>query len=965
MPSAKYLICLLLMLSAFPSFAQKEEAEDSLVRLVSADTLRQVERNGVTYRRATGDATFLHNNTYLLCDTALWNVQTRIIEAIGHVRIIQDRTELESEKMIYRIDRDLAEFRGNVVQLRDKDNNTLRTSHLDYNTKDSVAVFREGGSMRDKDGQIIESETGTYDSKIKTFTFSRDVNMFTDSIFVKTTRLKYESDKNLATFGYGTNAWQETNMLSADAGWYDRGREIFFFRNNVHVMSETQEGWSDSLYFYRNTMNVDMLGNAQVTDTTRNVSGIAGHINYVDSLSRVTMLRKPAVLARTDQDGQIDTVYFGADTLIYRTVRMCDIDSVTIAEAAVRKSNLDIDPVTEFRRKAAQEAAQKAAEAAANDPNRPPDPKKSSGQKKAGGTSSASGTGTLSSASGTSSVSGAPSSVNGAMSSEASVSASAASETPVSSSGEAPASVSGTPSSVTEAAAADTLSALPVADSLPKPSVADSLSASSGDSLAVSVDGFPGLAAADSAGVFPSDSSAVDSTAVQPLDTTKIGFVTALRNVKIYRKNMQVICDSLEYSDLDSLARLFKSPVIWNEVRQQYSSDSVTAVIRNQTMERVSLMSNAFIHIQEDSTHYDQIRGAEMMAYFSPQNELERFDALGGASAIFYLEENDALATANKKESKMLSAYFKDGNLHRVYYFDTAVSDAYPVAQMTSEDQQLKGFSWTPEKRPADRYAITSQKLRHPQRKTYSAVPRAAFVQTGIYFPGYIDGIYVQIAERDSLEKVRERERAIRERELERLEEIRVRDSLFTADSLKAVADSIARADSLKTVADSLHVADSLAAIDSARLAAKADSTVVLTKQQLREQAKAERAEKRARKKTEKEARWAELDKRDAAKEKAKADKKLAKERRRKLKLLQATEAELMRENAEIEKYMEKFSSEKAKKEAKAAKKAAKEAARKSRKPPKPDKKTVTPPPVAEDAAQEAASAASPPDSAL
>lgn len=943
MPSAKYLICLLLMLSAFPAFAQKEEAEDSLVRLVSADTLRQVERNGMTYRRATGNATFLHNNTYLLCDTALWNVQTRIIEAIGHVRIIQDRTELESEKMIYRIDRDLAEFRGNVVQLRDKDNNTLRTSHLDYNTKDSVAVFREGGSMRDKDGQIIESETGTYDSKIKTFTFFRDVNMFTDSIFVKTTRLKYESDKNLATFGSGTNAWQETNMLSADAGWYDRGREIFFFRNNVHVMSETQEGWSDSLYFYRNTMNVDMFGNAQITDTTRNVSGVGGHISYTDSLSRVVMLRNPAVIAKTDQNGQVDTVYFGADTLIYRTVRKCDIDSASIAAAAVRKSNLDIDPVTEFRRKAAQEAAQRAAEAAANDPNRPPDIKKGSGSQPAG----------------------PPAAQSGEAKAPAMPAASDSVSSPAASQ---PADSSGI-------ALPDSLASVqgPVLQSADSLTAGDSVSVAGGDSLAVSAAdslGFAaadslGFAAADSTGVFPADSSVVDSTAVQPLDTTKIGFVTALRNVKIYRQNMQVICDSLEYSDLDSLARLFKSPVIWNEVRQQYSCDSVIAVIRNQTMEKVSLMSNAFIHMQEDSTHYDQIRGAEMMAYFSPENELERFDALGGASAIFYLEENDALATANKKECKMLSAYFKDGDLHRVYYFDTAVSDAYPVAQMTSEDQHLKGFSWTPEKRPADRYAITSQKLRHPQRKTYSAVPRAAFVQTGIYFPGYIDGIYVQIAERDSLEKVRERERAIRERELERLEEIRVRDSLFTADSLKAVADSIARADSLKTVADSLHVADSLAAIDSARLAAKADSTVVLTKQQLREQAKAERAEKRARKKAEKEARWAELDKRDAAKEKAKADKKLAKERRRKLKLLQATEAEVMRENAEIEKYMEKFSSEKAKKEAKAAKKAAKEAARKSRKPPKPDKKTVTPPPVAEDAAQEAASAASPPDSAL
>ena len=99
------------------------------------------EINGQSLRKVTGPATFLHNNTYLLCDTALWNVDTKIIDAIGNVKIIQEETELQSEKMVYYIDRDLAEFRGNVVQLRDKDNNILRTRNLDYNTKDSIAVF--------------------------------------------------------------------------------------------------------------------------------------------------------------------------------------------------------------------------------------------------------------------------------------------------------------------------------------------------------------------------------------------------------------------------------------------------------------------------------------------------------------------------------------------------------------------------------------------------------------------------------------------------------------------------------------------------------------------------------------------------------------------------------------------------------------------------------------------------------
>ena len=830
-----FLFFSLLLLSVFPAKAQENEQEDSLVRLVQADTLRQTERDGRTYRRATGNAVFLHNNTYLLCDTAVWDVESRVIEAIGSVRIQQEQTELESDRMFYYIDRDLAEFRGNIVQLRDKDNNLLRTRHLDYNTKDSVAVFMNGGSMRDKDGQIIESQRGTYDSKIKEFNFSRDVNMFTDSIFVETTTLRYESERNFATFGRCTNAWQEDNMLSADAGWYDRNREIFFFRNNVHVMSDTQEGWCDSLFFYRNTMDVDMFGNAQVTDTTRNVSAVAGHINYIDTLSRVTLLRKPAVIARTEENGQVDTVYFGADTLIYYTKRMCDIDSAVVAAAGTRKATLDIDPVSEYRHKAAEEAARAAAEAAKNDPNRPPDiPKSKNHQENA---------------------------------------AAPAEESP--------------------------------RDSLTVSS-RDSLTASPRDSLLTSSSDSTASAMSDSTASAVSDSSAM----VQPVrDTTEIGFVTALRNVKIYRKNMQIICDSLEYSDLDSLARLFKSPVIWNEVTQQFNADSVTAVIRNQMMEKVSLMSNAFIHIQEDTAHYDQIKGTEMVAYFNEDSELERFDALGGASAIFYLEENDALATANRKESKMLSAYFREGNIHRVYYFDTAVSDAYPVAQMSPDDQKLKGFSWTPEKRPADRYAVTPLELRAPQRQDYSAVPRAAYEQTDIYFPGYMDNIYVQIAVRDSLAEVRERQRAIEEREQQRLEQQRLRDSIQLADSLsrKALADSLAFADSLKAVADSLHIADSLAALDSARLAAQADSSVVLTKAQLREKARAERAEKKAQRLAAKEARWEALDRRDAEKERIKEEKKLMKERRRKLKLLQAMEEERQKEELKLEKYKSRF----------------------------------------------------------
>ena len=98
---------------------QKEEAEDSLVRLLSGKSAQLLEIDGMSYRKIVGPAVFFHNNTYLHCDTALWNVDTRIIDAIGNVRIVQEQTELQSEKKQYCIDSDLAELRGDIVQPRD------------------------------------------------------------------------------------------------------------------------------------------------------------------------------------------------------------------------------------------------------------------------------------------------------------------------------------------------------------------------------------------------------------------------------------------------------------------------------------------------------------------------------------------------------------------------------------------------------------------------------------------------------------------------------------------------------------------------------------------------------------------------------------------------------------------------------------------------------------------------------
>lgn len=873
-------LTILLAVAAFlPLKAQQQtEQSDSLVRLLKSQYVQMVDVEGGRYRKVVGPARFLHNDTYLLCDTAYWNVETNIIDAWGNVSILQEETVLTSDKLIYLVDSDLAQFRGSLVELTDKDHNTLRTRHLDYNTKDSVAVFMNGGSMRDKDGQIIESRNGTYDSKISTFTFENEVNMFTDSIFVKTRDLVYESDLNLATFGRGTNAWKEDNMLSAESGWYDREKELFLFTDKVHVMSVDQEGWCDSLYFDRMSTGVEMLGNAQITDTTRNVYALAGRLEYVDSVSRVTLTRKPAVITQTEtEDGGVDTVYLGADKLVYFTMKMCDINPSVIKDAEKRLEALNTDPVGSFRKKAAEEAAKAAEEAAKQDPNY-------------------------------------------------------------------------RPKTAPKASAAPGLDSLRTAlvDSLArnKAAIAEAGSlAADGDSLKnpilPMVPGVMNNAVSMPDSLMTADSTAaVDSSAIAPPDTTKIGFLEALGNVKIFRKDMQVVCDSLTYTDLDSLARLFKEPIVYQEIVRQYKADSISIVVNEGALEKASLMSNAFITIQEDTSHYNQIKGTEMMAYFDEKGGLKRFDVLGGASALFFLEENGALATVNRTDSKMMSATFKNGEIQRIYYFEEAKNDGYPVVQLGQDDRQLKGYSWDPDRRPADRYAVTPLKLRPSQRESYSARPRAEFVQTDIYFPGYISDIYRQMEVRDSLRIVRNREKALAEEQAKTqaiLDSLVVADSLANAPVLDKI-DSLAVSDSLSKmqIADSLAVSDSLKEADSLAVAAP------LTPEQIREAEKAaakeakekQRAEKKAAKEAKKkvkmealEAKWAEADKRDAEKAAEKAARKLEKEREKKRKALADEQRQKERDADMVEKYRKKFEKQKAREDARAAaKKAAVEA---------------------------------------
>ena len=717
------LIVLLLAL-ALPLAGQELPPEDSLFHLLQAERAEQYEQYGMHYRLVQGNARFFHNDTYLLCDSASWNVDAKFIEAFGNVQVIQNNTLLKSDEMVYWIDESKAQFRGPVVELLDKDGNVLRTSNLTYNTKDSVAVFSYGGAMKDKDGGVIESERGTYDGKEGMFTFENRVELYLDSIEIKTTNLRYMSDEEKAYFGRETFLWRGNGFLRADAGWHDRKALVDHFSDHVFMFDPSYDAWADELYYDQQTGSVDLYRNAQVLDTTNKTAYLGDHLQYLpatDSLSQRGLLTgEPAIVYFGENENHVvDTLFARADTIFVYTVPRCDVPEAEVNEAKKRLDDIHFDALAKKRSeegaKREEERIKKMREVGMLPPEwveRQRD--------------SLAAVARADSLAAIQHVADSLAAIQRAADSLAAVAAAAVAD------------------SLAALAALDSTSVIPVLDSLVIPAF---------DSTSV----IPGLTRdPDSLAVDPPiDSSALSS----PRDTTPIRYVHAWHGVRMYRSDMQGKCDSLVFCELDSIARLYTDPVLWNEGRNQLTADEMHLLMENSAISRGSMITNAWLISQQDSIHFNQIKSAEMLGYFR-DNELYRFDALGGVSAIFYMAEEDVITTINVKESRSLTAALKDGTAKRLLYTESIKSDAYPVGQLAPEKQRLKDFNWRGDERPLSRDSITTRVVRTSERDAYADILPPMYRETNKYFDNYMRELFERrAAERAAEEARRQAER--------------------------------------------------------------------------------------------------------------------------------------------------------------------------------------------------------------
>ncbi len=170
--------------------------------------------------------------------------------------------------------------------------------------------------------------------------------------------------------------------------------------------------------------------------------------------------------------------------------------------------------------------------------------------------------------------------------------------------------------------------------------------------------------------------------------------------VRIYRVDIQGIADSLYYSSRDSIMHMHGEPVLWNE-NNQISGDSIRAHIKNETIERVHVLSNAIVSQEVDSLYFNQLSGKEIIAYID-SSELKRVFVNGNAETIYYpVDDADStIVGINKTVSSYVNMYLKDKKVDRIVMTSTTSGTMYPLSALSGGDLYLKNYFWLIEQRP-------------------------------------------------------------------------------------------------------------------------------------------------------------------------------------------------------------------------------------------------------------------------
>ena len=727
--------------------AIENQAADTLKRQTSstpqrrridfmADEVKPYNRPGDSIVYFVGNFAAHHNGAVITCDSAVRFTDQRW-GFFGRVLVNQDSIYIYGDSAIYDGDASLAEIYAPIIKVVDGDA-LLYTYNFRFNTEEKVGSY-EGGGVLVHDDNIIESARGYYDAGNHNIICVENVELHGEEYDMKSDSIIYNTDSELAQFFTNSEIWNaDGDYLSADAGHYDKQQDLYMVTRDGYILTKDQELWGDTLSYYRNAGHVVAYGNIQVDDFKQKMLAFGDYAEYWSDPGNMLLTRNPSIVSY--DLSQSDSVFMRGDTLQIFTISL-------LAEREQKEREAQEKAAAE------QRAKESIAPKSESKPNTTPQRSQVNQTNQANAVATqqrdvAEATGYT------------YDELNDEQLVEQPIDSIAQDSVPQLSAKEQKAlehkqakeaaqklkeakkrekaairkvhldSIA----KVRQAKATAILEKMKAKemeriakDSVRRAERREKLLAKGGD--VAELDSIDSLARvrnervlrqmeqrSDSVDKPKSNIPQAEDMIVENEGDIKSGseqndsisadsvyrLVKAYRNVKMFRKDAQMVCDSLVSSSQDSIVHLYLDPVLWNGTNQ-LASKMMDLHTKNQKLVRAEFDGTPIMVAIIDSTYYNQVAGKKMIAYFR-DNDIYRNDVDGNVQTIYFQRENEQTTLVTEMvylESASASFYIEDRELVGMTYRNDVPFTMYPINQVPeSQPLKLANFKWVPTLRP-------------------------------------------------------------------------------------------------------------------------------------------------------------------------------------------------------------------------------------------------------------------------
>lgn len=185
---------------------------------------------------------------------------------------------------------------------------------------------------------------------------------------------------------------------------------------------------------------------------------------------------------------------------------------------------------------------------------------------------------------------------------------------------------------------------------------------------------------------------------IDSLKTDTLDYFTGFNKVRIYKEDMQMVCDSLIYNTRDSIFTFFKNPVLWSDTTQ-IAGDTMLLYLKNKVMDKLLIRENGSIVSSGDLIYFDQVQGRTIDAGFE-EGKMKKMRVDGDAQVIYYLkDDNNSYIGVNQSRSSFITFKMETNKMTDIYFYIDVKSKVLPMST-DHKTLKIKNFSWKTQERP-------------------------------------------------------------------------------------------------------------------------------------------------------------------------------------------------------------------------------------------------------------------------